>query len=130
MISAKLTLEHLYDKYGAMLYSIALEISPSPKEAEVILIGTFKKIYAKNLVFNNSPSWGIKLIKGLLATARKNYFVQLNNNCSLERFENTPLVNEIICRQKGISNFCDVNRISISDARKQLRLELASLSVS
>ncbi len=124
MSNSQITVESLYDKYGAMLYGIALEISPSSKEAEFILISTFKRISSKNLLLQNSTFWGITLMKGLIAAAQEQFSAgQVRNNFVLTRFESTPLLHELISEQKGIYNYCDANNISIGEARRKLRTE-------
>ncbi len=124
----RITLENLYDKYSGMLYSIALEISPSAKDAEFILINTFQKVDSENLLTRNSTAWCIALIKGLVETAQEKFNSgQKRNNFVLKRFENTPLLHTLFSQQRGITDYCKTNRISITEARRQLREELATL---
>ena len=75
-----------------MEYGIALEISATEKQAEQIMIETFKKAHEQNVPVHKNPSLCIAIIKLLIQIAH----CKLNNNngnpnFSIKLFENSPL---------------------------------------
>lgn len=128
MNSDQATLERLYDMYSPMLYSIAVEISPSSKEAESILIKVFHQIHVQKLAVHKSSLLGIALLKILLQTAQH----ELNSgerksNIRLKCFQNAPLLHQIICEESGLKNYCEENNITTTEAMKQIRNEWSLL---
>jgi hypothetical protein len=112
-------LENIYDKYAAMLYGIALQIYPVQKNAEQILIYTFKKIHEQDITPEKHPAFCITLIHLVIKTARELYPVKFKNNFRLNQFEKTPLLNQLIC-----------DRISLKEYRKEKHLtEQAGLQI-
>lgn len=128
MQSGKNIFENLYDTYSTMLYSIALEISPTKRHAEQILSDTFKEAHKQNLASQKNPAQCIALIKLIIQTARH----QLNNNKGkinfrLKQFENTPLLHKLLCEQINLEDHCTQNKVTRSEAAKQMREEFISL---
>lgn len=111
-----------------MLYSIALEISPTPKVAEEVLISTFLKIDEQKSALQNHPSLCVSLIKLVIQTAHEQFSPgQLKNNFKLQFLENTPLLHEFLCEKISVSKYCEENRLSRSEVAKKFREELISL---
>ena len=75
-----LTLIELYDKYGAILYGIALEIAPTDEAATPVLIATFEKAQELNIVENHGHCICATLIKLTIATARQTINGRPNGN--------------------------------------------------
>lgn len=124
-------LETIYDTYSPMLYSIALDISPTTKEAETILIKAFQQIHLQKLTLQNRSMLCISLIKILMQTARQEFYPGLEkNNFRLKHFENTPLLHQIFCEQSGLKNYCKQNKITTNEAMKQIRNECSVLQGS
>jgi len=115
-----------------MLYSIALEVSPSQKEAEEILINTFQKVYHQELPTFNYPFFCAKLIRLLLQTAHEQLHIphQSKNNFQLKRFKNTPLLHQLLCEQINLELYCEENNLTRSEAAKMLRKEFTYLRAS
>lgn len=118
----------MYDTYNQMLYVIAIEISPTQKQAEQILITTFIKAHQQNIEPNKYPSPCMSLIKLLIQTAHE----QLNNNTGktnfkLNKFENFPILHHLLCEQATLENHCTENKITKEQAGKKLREELNSI---
>lgn len=64
--------ERLYDAYSAIVYRIALKISLDKKQAEEILISTFKKLYQlTSTEYNHQSLRIITLIKLVIQTAHE-----------------------------------------------------------
>ena len=59
-------LETLYDTYSPMLYDIALQIAPTQKVAEQIIITTFTKAHKQKIEQQIYPSPCITLLKLLI----------------------------------------------------------------
>ncbi len=120
--------ETLYKTYSAMVYSIAVEISPTKRQAKEILISTFQKAYKQNIEEQKYPSTCITLFKLLIQSAHE----QLNNdqdktNIKLEKFKNSPMLHYLLCEQATLENHCNENNITKEKAGKNLRAELLQL---
>jgi len=116
-------LENIYDKYSAMLYSIAVEISPSQKAAKEILITTFKKIREQNLI-QIYPSLCVTLIKLLIKTSHQQLKPkELKHNFKLKQFENTPLLHKFLCEKIDLEVHCTENKLTRSEVGEILREE-------
>ena len=105
-----------------MLYSIAVEISPTEKQAEEILIITFKKAHKLNLVAQTYPSLCITLIKIIIQTAHE-HLGDFKNNFRLKQFENTPLLHKLLCEQINLDNHCQENNLTRAELGKKIREE-------
>lgn len=116
--------ENIYDTYSPMLFGIAVQISPTEKEAEVIIIATFKKIHEQNLIDQTSPLLCVTLIKLLIQTAHEQLKLK---NFKLKQFENAPLLHKLLCEQAELENHCIENNLSRADARKILHEEFKRL---
>lgn len=119
-------LESLYDTYIPMLYDIALQISPTKKVAEQIIISTFTKAHKQNIEQQIYPSPCITLLKLLVQTAHQ----QLNNNTGktnfiIKQFQNTPMLHHIICEQITFEYYCMQNKMAKEQAMKDFRDELS-----
>ena len=120
-------LENLYNTYGPMLYGIALEISPAPKEAEEILIRTFHKIHEQNLL-QARPALCATLIKLVIRTAHEQLNPgQLKNNFRLKQFESTPLIHKLLCEQISLENYGEENKLTRAEVAKRIREEFILL---
>ena len=120
--NSPLIFSQLYDKYSTMLYSIAVEISPTEKQAEEILIITFKKAHKLNLVAQTYPSLCITLIKIIIQTAHE-HLGDFKNNFRLKQFENTPLLHKLLCEQINLDNHCQENNLTRAELGKKIREE-------
>jgi hypothetical protein len=120
--------ENLYDTYGGMLYSIALEILPTKKDAEDILVRLFEKIALQKGIQQNGLLISLHLIRLLLAAAKEQpYAGKLKINFRLKQFENTPLLNRIIIKEMRLDNYCKEKNITRVEGAKELRAELFSI---
>lgn len=120
--------EILYNTYSAILYRMSLDICPSVKQAEEILIITFQKAHQQHIEKQESSSICLSLIKLLIKTAHE----QLNNNqgntnFKLKNFENYPMMHHILCEQATAEHYCAENNISRQDLGKKLRNEFLLL---
>ncbi len=120
--------ETIYDKYAGSLYAIALEISPDVPCAEHVFISTFKKIYEENKTGKSSPSYYVELIKLILSIAKAEvYHHKKDINFTLKQFENTPLLQQLICTEESLENYCTSSNISKQDGLQIMRKEFSSL---
>lgn len=122
------SLEALYSTYSSILYSIALEISPTPKEAEEILISTFQKIYKRNLTQQNQASICATLIKLTLQTAHEHLNSgQIKNNFKLKQFEHAPILHKLLCEQISLKQYCEESKVTRGEVAKKIREEIVLL---
>ena len=119
----------MYDTYCLMLYDIALQIAPSKKEADQILIATFSRAHEQNIENQIYPSPCILLLKLLIETAQE---LLANNsektNFIIKQFKNTPMLHYLICEQKSFENYCAENHVAKELALKKFRLEFSGLT--
>ncbi len=124
----KSSFEIFYDTYSSMAYDMALQISPNQDVAEQILLASFQKAKHQNIITRSHPSPCISLIKIIIDTAHK----QLNNNqgktnFKLRQFENSPMLQHLLCEQASIDAHCSNNNITKEEAAIKLRAELLAL---
>lgn len=117
--------EKIYDTYAAMLYGIALKISPGKKEAEEILIRTFRKIQQQKLLQQKHPSLCIALVKLTIQTA----YEQPNQKNTLisKQFENTALLNKLLFQNTTIETLCEQSLLTRDQVTKKIREEILAL---
>jgi len=122
------TLEMLYNTYSSMLYGIALEISPTQKEAEEILITTFQKIYKKKLTQKNYTSLCATLVKLMIQTAQEKLNPdQTKINFKLKEFEKAPVMHKLLCEQISLEQYSAENNLTRSEIATKLREEISLL---
>jgi hypothetical protein len=111
-----------------MLYGVAMEIAPNKTAAEKMLIGTFQKIHQQKLDQQNVPPPYMALVKLLIQTAHEQLYTgQLKYNFQLKQFENTPMLQKLICEQIDLENYCIQNQLTRSEMAKKIREEITSL---
>ncbi len=122
------TIESLYDTYSVMLYGIVLEICPSTKEAETVLIKTFKKVHKQNIINQASSSICVTLIKLVIQTAHEVLMPeQLKHNFKLKRFEKSPLLHQLICEQISVDDICVKHKLTPLEVSQKVREEFNSI---
>lgn len=99
LVTTKTEFEILYDTYNEMLYGIAQEIAPSIKEAEQILIITFKMANQQNIVDQKYPSHCISLIKLLIKTAHEQINKTGKTKLEIKKFKQYPILHNLLCQQ-------------------------------
>lgn len=120
--------EALYNIYSAMLYSVALEISPNQKAAEEILILTFQKVYKKKLTQQNHPSICATLLKLVIETAQEQLNPdQIKSSFKLKQFEKAPILHKLLCEQISLTEYCEKSRLTRSEIAIKLREEVVLL---
>ena len=98
--------ENIYDKYSPILYSIALQICNSKKKAEQVLMNTFKKVYTQDITKHQYSIYSITFMRLIVKTAKEIYPIKLKRNFRLKQFEKTPLLNQLICDQISLQDYC------------------------
>jgi len=116
------SLEYIYDQYGAVMYGIAMQISSNEKEAEQILVGTFKKIYNQNPT--NQPLPGIRFIKLTIETACELFPKYNRNDLQLKPFHRLPILNKLLCENACAQSLSKHFNISSSQLMKDLKMEM------
>jgi hypothetical protein len=123
--------ETMYDEYSPALYNIALQISPSQKHAERILVDTFAIAHRQNIAEQKYPSPYRALLQLVVQTTHQ----QLNNkagftNFKMEHFQKTPMIHQIICENHSLEDYCIENNLPKEMAMKKLRNEFANILVN
>ena len=115
----------LFEKYNSRIYGIALQIAPSEKEAEEILIRTF--VLAQQLAIGeqSSPSPFVALVRLLIQTGQEKLNQPLGETYfTLKPFSKTPLLHKLFCGQMSLEDYCIENEVSRAEAQQMLRQEL------
>ena len=99
-----------------MVYGFALDICyPDQKEAENLLISTFKKIYKQDISQEKYPVNSIILMRLIIKTAQELYPQRFKNSFGLKQFENTPLLNQLFCSQMSLQDYCKEKSFLLQD---------------
>lgn len=122
------TIESLYDTYGVMLYNIAVEISHSPIEAEAILIKTFNKAHKHIIINQVGSSLCVTLIKLVIQSAHEVLMPEeLKHNFKLKRFENSPLIHQLLCEQISVDDICVKHKLTPLEFSQKVREEFNAI---
>ena len=113
----------IYEKYSPMLFGDALEICPSKKHAEELLLITFKKIHRDDINRENHPAYCITLLRLIIKTAHGIYLDKFKTCLSLKQFEKTPLLNQLICDQKKFKDYCKEKSLTQQEGLQIVRDE-------
>lgn len=119
--------EKIYEKYSPMLFGVALEICPSKKHAEELLMITFKKIHLEDISREKHPAYCITLIRLIIKTAHGIYPEKFKTCPSLKQFESTPLLNQLICDQKSLEDYCKEKPLSQQEGLQIIRDEFSKI---
>lgn len=71
--------EDIYDKHSPLLYGIILKISKNTKEAEEILIESFKTFFLQNAKPENNDSIFLQLLRITICTASEKVNLPIQN---------------------------------------------------
>ena len=121
-------INNIYDKHCPILYSIAMQICHSKKKAAQVLISVFKKIYTDDISQHPDSIYSITLIRLIIKTAQELYFIKLKSNFRLKQFENTPLLNQLICNQISIQYYCKEKYLTHQEVLHIIRKEFSIIS--
>ncbi len=123
--------ENIYDKYCSMLYGLALQICSSNTDAaDEILISTFKKIYQQDISQEKYPAYCITLVQLVIKTAGEFYPLLIENGFRLKQFEKAPLINQFICNQISLQDYCKEKYLTPQEALQTIRKEFSILGAS
>jgi len=120
------TLEEVYDKYAPILYSIALELTLTTKEAEKLLMHIFQAVKKRKLLHENYPSLCVALIRlSIQIASKKNKGNQ--SNLKLPQFKNMLFIHKLLCERENLEIYCQENKLSRQQAQKKIREEFNTL---
>lgn len=119
--------ESIYDKYCSMLYGVALEICPSQKKAEELLLHTFRKIQQEDMNQEKHPAYCITLLRLIIRTAQGIYPEKFKHSFRLNLFENTPLINHLICNQISLPDYCKEKHLTQQEGLQIIRKEWSTI---
>jgi hypothetical protein len=120
--------ENIYDQYCSMLYGISLQICYSDKkEAEELLTSTFKKIHEQDISQEKYPAYCITLMRIIIQTAQELYPLKFKNGFRLKQFENTPLINQLICDQISLQDYCKEKYLTLQEVLQIIRKEFSTI---
>lgn len=119
--------ESIYDKYCPMLYGIAVEICDSQKETEELLMTTFRKIYKEDISQEKYPAYCIALMRLIIKLAQGLYPEKFKSCFRLKQFENTPLLNHLICDQISLQDYCKEKYLTQQEGLQIIRKEFSTI---
>ena len=123
-----LNFNNIYDKQCPILYSIAMQICHSKEKAAQVLINVFKKIYTHDISQHPDSILSITLMRLIIKTAQELYSIKLKSNFRLKQFENTPLLNQLICNQISIQYYCKEKYLTHQEVLHIIRKEFSIIS--
>lgn len=120
--------ESIYEKYCPLLYGIALEICHSQKKAEELLMTTLKKIHMEEISQEKHPAYCIFLMRLIIETAQDLYPEKFKSCFRLKQFEKTPLINNLICNQISLQDYCKEKYLTQQEGLQIIRKEFTILA--
>ncbi len=123
-----LSFSHFYDRYSPVLYSIAMEITGSKLLAEEILIATFLKIRAYQILHPKDPDIFFRLISLMICTTRE--ILDENNfrgNFSMQRFYHMPILSKLLFKQASMEELCETMKMDRGAIGKMVRREMKGM---
>jgi|GEM_PF-3972274 len=63
-------------------------------------------MYNQDITQHQYSVYSITLIRLIIKTAKELYAIKLKSNFRLKLFEKTPLLNQIICKQISLQDYC------------------------
>lgn len=120
--------EHLYDTFSPLIYSIALQISPSPKLAEEVLCNSFKKFY--NWMASKAYTGFVfpSIIRLTVDTAKDLFHV--DTNLRLRQFELTPMLYKLVCQDCTFQEYLESSKLSKEEGLQRIQKEVAFIKQS
>lgn len=118
-----LNFKNIFDKYCPLLYSVALQICNSKMKAEKVLINVFKKIYNQDISQHTDSIYSITLMRLIIKSAQELYSIKLKSNFRLKQFQNTPLLNQLICNQISLQDYCKQKYLTHQEVLHIIRKE-------
>jgi len=126
----KCTLDSIFSIYSPLLFGIALKLSSSQKDAEKILINTFKTFYQTSLIEQKNPSTIVILTKLLINTANRELISQgSKNDVNIIELENTSLLQNLIFGKEILESHCPQNRQQRMAVAKTIRKSIMSVRI-
>ena len=121
-------LESIFDKYGGVLYSIALQICPTEKQAELVLVTTVRSLSAREPLPPPNIALCMRLIHLIIKTAKsEGYYEPERSGGRLKIFANSPLLRQLFCEQQTLAEYCLQTKLPMSEVLRKVQLEFARL---
>ena len=119
------SLECIYDKYGSVMYGVAMQISSNKIEAERILIHAFKKIKRQKLSDQAPPLPILKFVKLTIEAAFELYPKYKGNLLQLKLFDRSPILRKLLCDDVNIKTLSEHDEMTPAQCMKNLKMELS-----
>jgi hypothetical protein len=121
-------LASIFDKYGGVLYGIALQICPTEKQAELVLVKTLRSLSAREPMPPPNIALCMQLIHLIIKTAKsEGYYTPGWSDRRLKLFEDSPLLRRLFCEQQTLAEFCLQTNMPLTEALKKVQWEFARL---
>jgi hypothetical protein len=115
--------KNIFDTYCPLLYDIALQICKSHSKAEKLLKYTFRKIHEQDIVEQKFPAFCITLMRLIIKSGNELYPAKFKKGFRLKQFVKTPLINQIICDEISLHDYCNENKLSQEEVGQIFRKE-------
>jgi hypothetical protein len=119
--------ESIYDKYCPMLYGITSKICHSKKKAEELLMSTFRKIHQEDISHEKYPAYCITIMRLYIKTSAGLYPEKFKSSFRLNQFENTSLINHLICNQISLEDYCKEKNLTQQEGLQIIRKEFSTI---
>lgn len=128
MYNSLSSLEGLYNRYSALLFGIALQVSPDKESAEEILVLAFQKIYKLELSPLDHASIFITMTRMIIQLAQEKFIpLQAKEDLKLRMFEKSGILCNLLNGSFSIDRYCLENKITRAVFAKQVRQEFLDL---
>ena len=98
------------------------------KESGIFTIATFKKMYNQDITQHQYSVYSLTLIRLIIKTAKELYAIKLKSNFRLKLFENTALLNQIICKQISLQDYCKEKYLTHQEVLQIIRKEFVIIA--
>lgn len=116
---------NVYDTYCPMLFDMALQICRSYKKAEDLLSYTFVKFHEQQVNERQYPAFCITLMQLVIKSGRELYPQRFKKEFRLKQFAQTPFINQIICEQISLQDYCNENFLTRQQALDVIQQEFS-----
>jgi hypothetical protein len=121
-------LESIFDKYGGVLYGIALQICTNERQAELVLVKTIRSLSARKPLPPSNIVLCMQLIHLIIKTAKsEGYYESERSGGRLKLFEDSPLLRRLFCEQQTLAEFCLQTNMPLTEALIKVQWEFARL---
>ena len=105
------------------MYGVAMQISSSEKEAELILIHAFKKLQRQKL--NNHNLTCVEFVKLTIESVLELYPKYKRSELQFKPFYRSPIFKKLLCENVSIKSLSKLDHITPAQCMQNLKMEMS-----